>query len=141
MLVAVLVAAAPCEPPPALVAAPAVQGAAAPASGGRVNQRPAARGAAAADPVADAYAEFVLARQREDQGDVDGALAALQRAMKLDPKSADLPAELAGLYARQSRVREAIEAANAALAINPGHGEANRVLGSIYASFAERDPD
>ena len=92
------------------------------------------------DPVAGAYFEFLLGRQLEDKGDVDGAAAAFQRAMKLDPASADVPAELAGLYARQSRVREAIEAANAALAINPGHGEANRVLGSIYASLAERDP-
>jgi tetratricopeptide (TPR) repeat protein len=96
---------------------------------------------AGADPVAAAYAEFVLARQLEDRSDVDGAIAALQRAMKLDPKSADIPAELAGLYARQSRVRDAIEAANAALAMNPAHGEANRVLGSIYAGFAERDPN
>jgi tetratricopeptide (TPR) repeat protein len=95
---------------------------------------------AGADAVAGAYYEFVRARQFEDRGDVDAAIAALQRAMKLDPTSADVPAELAGLYARQSRARESIEMANAALAINAGHGEANRVLGSIYASFAERDP-
>ena len=92
------------------------------------------------DPVAGAYYEFMRGRQLEDTGDVDGAIAAFQRAMKLDPKSADIPAEIAGLYARQSRVREAIDASQAALAINPGHGEANRVLGSIYASLAERDP-
>ena len=96
---------------------------------------------AGADAVAGAYYEFVRARQFEERGDVDAAIAALQRAMKLDPKSADVPAELAGLYARQSRVGESIEMANAALAINAGHGEANRVLGSIYASFAERDPN
>ena len=94
-----------------------------------------------ADPVAGAYYEFMRGRQLEDRGDIDGAIAALQRAMQLDAKSADIPAELAGLYARQSRVREAIDASNAALAINPGHGEAHRVLGSIYASFAERDPN
>jgi tetratricopeptide (TPR) repeat protein len=95
----------------------------------------------AADPVAGAYYEFMLGRQLEDRGDIDGAIAALRRAMTLHPASADLPAELSALYARQSRVRESIEAANAALAINPDHGEANRVLGSIYASLAERDPD
>ena len=96
---------------------------------------------AAADPVAGAYYEFMLGRQLEDRGDIDGAIAAFRRAMTLHPASADLPAELSALYARQSRVRESIEAANAALAINPKHGEANRVLGSIYASLAERDPD
>ncbi len=90
--------------------------------------------------MAGAYFEFMLGRQLEDRGDIDGAIAALRRAMALHPASADLPAELSALYARQSRVRESIEAASAALAINPKHGEANRVLGSIYASLAERDP-
>jgi tetratricopeptide (TPR) repeat protein len=94
---------------------------------------------AGADQVAEAYHEFMRGRQLEDRGDIEGAIAALQRAMKLDPKSADIPGELAGLYARQSRVREAIDASNAALAVNPAHGEANRVLGSIYASLADRD--
>ena len=94
-----------------------------------------------ADAVARAYYEFVLARQLEDKGEIDAAIAALQRAMKLDPKSADVPAELAGLYARQSRAREAIDSAKAALALNADHGEANRVLGSVYASFAEHDPN
>ena len=93
------------------------------------------------DPVAGAYYEFMLSRQLEDRRDIDGAIAALRRAMTLHPASADLPAELSALYARQSRVRESIEAANAALAITPGHGEANRVLGYMYASLAERDPD
>jgi tetratricopeptide (TPR) repeat protein len=103
--------------------------------------RQAGGAARSTDPVAGAYFEFLLGRQLEDKGDVDGAAAAFQRAMKLDPASADVPAELAGLYARQSRLRESIEAANAALAINAAHGEANRVLGSIYASLAERNPN
>ena len=140
ILAAALCAAVPERPvaQPATDAAPqAVSG----SQAGTPTQRPAGIATASGDPVARAYAEFVLARQLEDQGDVDGAAAALQRAMKLDPRSAELSAELAGLYARQSRVREAIDAASAALAIDPGHGEANRVLGSIYASFAERDPE
>jgi tetratricopeptide (TPR) repeat protein len=92
------------------------------------------------DPVAEAYYEFVLGRRLENDGDIDGAIGAFRRAMTLDPASADVPAELAELYARQSRLRESIDAANAALAINPAHGDAHRVLGSIYASLAERDP-
>jgi tetratricopeptide (TPR) repeat protein len=120
----------------------AVLGAAAPPGPPSPPPEPrAVRQAARGDQVAGAYYEFILSCQLENKGDVDGAVAALRRAMTLDPKSADLPAELAGLYARQSRVRESIDAANAALAINPGHGEANRILGSIYASFAERDPN
>jgi tetratricopeptide (TPR) repeat protein len=117
-------------------APPALDAAAARSPAGVYAPQQAARAAAGDDPIAGAYAEFVLSRQLADKGDVDGAVGALQRAMKLDPKSADLPAELAGLYARESRVRESIDAANTALALDPGHGEANRVLGSIYASLA-----
>ena len=48
----------------------------------------------------------MLGRQLEDQGDVDGAIAAFQRAMKLDPASADIPAELAGaVRAAEPRAR------------------------------------
>jgi tetratricopeptide (TPR) repeat protein len=139
ILVAALCAAAPERPVSQPATDPAPQASPGPRTG-TTTQRPAGAATAGGDQVARAYAEFVLARQLEDQGDVDGAADALQRAMMLDPRSAELPAELAGLYARQSRVREAIDAATAALAIDPAHGEANRVLGSIYASYAERDP-
>ena len=92
-----------------------------------------------ADPLAEAYYQFVLGRHLEEEGDVDGAIAAFTRAIKLDPASASLLTELAELYARQSRVREAIESAEAAITIDPGNSEAHRVLGSIYARLAERD--
>ena len=141
ILLAALCAPVPPELTPDRTAAPAALGApAVPSGAGAPALRQTARSATGADPVGEAYAQFVLSRQLEDKGDVDGAIAALQRATKLDPKSADIPAELAGLYARQSRVRESIDAATAALAITPDHGEANRVIGSVYASFAERDP-
>lgn len=93
----------------------------------------------AADPLAEAYYQFVLGRRLEEDGDIDGAIAAYTRAMKLDAASAELPAELAELYARQSRVREAIESAEAAITISPGHSAAHMILGSIYANLAERD--
>jgi len=140
MLIAAIGAAAPAGPSFSQPGFPGPRQAAAAGPGRAAPDQTQSAGApAGADAVAGAYYEFVRARQFEDRGDVDAAIAALQRAMKLDPKSADVPAELAGLYARQSRVRESIEMANAAIAINAGHGEANRVLGSIYASFAERD--
>jgi len=142
MLIAALGAAVPPGPSLSQPWFPAPRQAAAVGPGHAAPGQPQGAGApAGADAVAGAYYEFLRARQFEERGDIDAAIAALQRAMKLDPKSADVPAELAGLYARQSRVRESIEMANAALAINAGHGEANRVLGSIYASFAERDPN
>lgn len=92
----------------------------------------------AADDVAEAYYQFLLGRSLEDDGDIEGAITAFGRASKLDPASADIPAELAALYARQSRVTEAIASAEAALKIRPGHSEAHRVLGLIYANLAER---
>ena len=95
----------------------------------------------AGDPLADAYYQFILGCHLEDSGDVDGAVVAFRRAMALDPASADIPAALAGLYARQRRARDAIDAAKSALAINPGHAGAHLVMGSIFAGLAERDPD
>jgi tetratricopeptide (TPR) repeat protein len=93
----------------------------------------------AADPKAEAYYQFVLGRRLADQGDVDGAIAAFTRAIKSDPASAEPLAELAELYARQSRVREAIESAEAAIKISPDHSEAHGILGSIYANLAEQE--
>jgi tetratricopeptide (TPR) repeat protein len=141
ILVAALSAAAAPAATPRQPTTPQAPGAK-PAPRGTETQAPrqALRAAEGTDPVAAAYAEFILSRQLEDKGDMEGAAGALQRAMKLDPMSADIPAELAALYARQSRVRESIDAAGKALAINPDHAEANRVLGSIYASLADRDP-
>jgi tetratricopeptide (TPR) repeat protein len=109
-------------------------------------ERPAAVAAArpapkAADPVAEAYYQFIRGCQLEDDGDVDGAIAAYRQAMALDPSSADVPAALAGLYARQSRVQEAIDLAKSVIAVRPAHSEAHRVLGFIYASLAEREPN
>jgi len=104
-------------------------------------ERPAAaaRGSRPADPVAEAYFEFSRGCLLEKQGEVEGAIAAFERAMTLDPASADLPAALAELYVRQSRLADAIALAEAALKIQPAHSGAHLVLGSIYSSLAERE--
>ena len=68
---------------------------------------------AAAQPAAaaagDAGYYFLLGRRHESMGDVDKAVAAYKQALTLAPNSAELRAELAGLYARQDRAVEAIE--------------------------------
>lgn len=87
----------------------------------------------------DAGYYFLLARHLENSGRIDDAIAALQTAMDLDPASAELRAELAGLYARQDRALEALGAAEEALKLDAGNVEANRILGSIYAALAERN--
>jgi tetratricopeptide (TPR) repeat protein len=86
----------------------------------------------------DAGYYFLLARHYESAGRVDEAIKAYGRAIELDPKSADLRAELAGLYARQDNAPEAIANAEAAIARDGSNAEANRILGTVYAAYGER---
>jgi tetratricopeptide (TPR) repeat protein len=90
-----------------------------------------------ANAVAEAYDQFLLARYYEDEDNVEGAIAAYRRAMELDPRAADIPAELGGLYLRQNKAQEAIAAGEQALKIDPKNREANRVLGVVYSALAE----
>src|SRR5881296_3015852 len=89
------------------------------------------------DKVAEAYAQFLLAHRLDERDDDTGAIAAYKRAMELDPQAADIPAELAALYLRQSKVQDAMAAAEQALKIVPANREANRVLGIVYAALSE----
>jgi tetratricopeptide (TPR) repeat protein len=81
---------------------------------------------------------YLLGRHLEAEGKVDAAIAAHKRAIELDPESADLRAELAGLYVRQNDVMQAYQRSEEALARDPDNDEANRILGTIYASLAEQ---
>ena len=87
---------------------------------------------------ATAAYHFLVARQLESTGKIDEAIAALQKALALVPESAELRAELAGMYARQDRAIEALDAAEDALKRDPANREANRILGSIMAVLAEQ---
>lgn len=93
------------------------------------------------DKTADAYNQFLRAHMLEDGGDVEGAIAAYKRAIQADPTAADISADLASLYLRESRANEATAAAEQALKIAPNNREAHRVLGTIYASMAGRSSD
>ena len=86
----------------------------------------------------DAAYQFLLARHLESIGRVEEAIKAYERAIALDSGSAELRAELAGLYARQDNALEAVANAEAALARDPANQEANRILGTVYAAYAER---
>jgi tetratricopeptide (TPR) repeat protein len=81
---------------------------------------------------------FLLARHLESVGRVEEAIKAHERAISLDPGSAELRAELAGLYARQDNALDAVTNAEAALARDAESQEANRILGTVYAAYAER---
>jgi tetratricopeptide (TPR) repeat protein len=86
---------------------------------------------------ADAYLQFLLARQLEAQGDAAGALEALKKAQALAPGSAEVLAEIAGMYARQNKVTDALESAERALKIDPKNVEANRLLGLLYTAWSD----
>ena len=78
---------------------------------------------------------FLLGRFLEGEGKIDEAAAALRKAADLDPKSAEPRAELAALYARADRAAEAVTAAEDAIRIDAKNREANRILGSVLASY------
>ena len=101
--------------------------------------RPAETGSAVQAPSGPgaAYYEFLLARHLDSDGDLDGAVAALQRAARLDPASSEIQADLAGLFIRLNRPADALAAGQAALKNDPDNVTANRVLGSIYASLTQ----
>ena len=107
----------------AIVAAPAVTAAqpAAPPSSG------------------DAAYYFLLGRSYESAGEVEKAIAAQKQAISLAPGSAELRAELAGLYARQDRAVDAVGMAEEALKFDDANAEANRILGSIYAAYSDQN--
>jgi tetratricopeptide (TPR) repeat protein len=87
----------------------------------------------------DATYYFLLGRRLESAGRIDEAIAAHKRAIELDPKSAELRAELAGVYERQNNALDAALQAEAALQRDPDNQEANRILGTAYADFGERN--
>lgn len=99
----------------------------------------AAPGVVSAQAVDDPYYQFLLARHLESEGDMSGALAALQRAAAADPGSAEIQAEIALLQYRRNQHDEAEKAAKAALALDIDNVEANRVLGFLYTNAAQNE--
>ena len=81
---------------------------------------------------------FLLGRYLEGGGKIDEAVAAFRKAIALEPDSAEPRAELAALYARADKPREAVTEAEAALAVDPRNKEANRILGTVLAALAEQ---
>lgn len=81
---------------------------------------------------------FLVGRYYESKGEVDKAIASHKQALSLAPGSAEVRAELAGVYARQDRAVEAVDMAETALKQDPSNREANRIIGSIYAALVEQ---
>ncbi|MGE3512983.1 MAG: tetratricopeptide repeat protein [Vicinamibacterales bacterium] len=90
----------------------------------------------ASDSRAEAYEQYLLAQRLDSARDREGAIAALKRAMALDPASAELPAALAELYLDMDQSQEASAAAQQALTIDPDNRDAHRILGTLFAAAA-----
>ena len=90
-----------------------------------------------ARPNSAAMYEFLLARRAEAQDDEAAAEAALERAVALDPSSAELRAEQAGFFARQNRAADAVAAAERAVEPGCDSEEGHRILGLVYAAWAD----
>jgi tetratricopeptide (TPR) repeat protein len=99
---------------------------------------PAPGAAQVAAPTETATYYFMMGRYLENEGRIDEAIAAHRKAIELAPDAAEPYGELAGLFARQNRAGEALQAAEAALAREPGNREANRILGTIYGALSEQ---
>ncbi|HUL73674.1 MAG TPA: tetratricopeptide repeat protein [Vicinamibacterales bacterium] len=93
---------------------------------------------APSDSLGQAYFLFLQGRSLEEAGKVDDAIATYRQALTLEPKAAEIHAELAGLYARQNKANESISEAQAALAIDPSDREAHRILGLVQAALADQ---
>jgi tetratricopeptide (TPR) repeat protein len=81
---------------------------------------------------------FMMGRHLEELDKIDEAIASHQKAIALAPQSAEIRAELAALYARQDRLREALDTAEAALERDPANREANKIIGTIYGALSEQ---
>ena len=87
----------------------------------------------------DSYYNFLMGRHLEGEDNIQGALAALDRAAAADPRAAEVRAEIARLHYRRENRDEAEKAAKAALAIDERNFEANRILGLVYAGAAANE--
>ena len=96
-----------------------------------------------------AYYHFMLARRYQelaglyDRNDyVERAISEYKLAMEADPDSLFLRVNLAELYARLSRVGDAVREAEAVLKVNPDQEDAHRLLANLYLhNLGEAQPE
>ncbi|MEO8484218.1 MAG: tetratricopeptide repeat protein [Acidobacteriota bacterium] len=94
--------------------------------------------APSADQVGQAYFLYIQGRALDDSDDLPAAAAKYKQALELLPQSAELRAELAGIYAQQGAFEDAQAEAQRALALQADNRTAHRVLGLVQASEAQK---
>jgi tetratricopeptide (TPR) repeat protein len=102
---------------------------------------PGAGSGPSAEVPADAPPElhFLVGRDLELDGDLDGALEAYERALALDPDSPELLRKVAELSARRNRLDSAVRYGERALALDPEDIGTRHFLGTLYRFL--RDPE
>ncbi len=77
--------------------------------------------------------------ERQRQGDLDGAIAAYQKATALDPSYAAPRNDLGVLYEQQGKVQQARQAYEEALAVDPKYLGAHANLALLYERVGEKE--
>ena len=74
---------------------------------------------------------YNLGLAKNGQGDIPGALDALQRGELANPRDPGIPYARATILARQNRRQEALAALDRALSIAPGYSEAAQLRAAL----------
>jgi tetratricopeptide (TPR) repeat protein len=82
-------------------------------------------------------AKLVAGRQRLDQHDAAGAVAALREAVRIYPNSVDAQLALGDALALERNLAEAADCYRRAIAIDPSHGEAHLRLGQALLKLGD----
>jgi len=90
------------------------------------------------EQVGQAYFLYIQGRAFDDSDDLPAAAERYKQALALLPNSAELRAELAGIYAQQGAFDDAQAEAQRALALQTNNRSAHRVLGLVQASEAQK---
>src|SRR5262245_39124838 len=87
---------------------------------------------------AQAYYHFSKARILDDQGQLNQAIEEFKKALEFDPNNSLIYSEMAESYLKNTRVREAADAAEKAVKADPDNVDAHRLLGTIYIQPIQR---
>jgi len=89
---------------------------------------------------AKAMSAFLKAEVAMNEGDRSEALSEYEQAVKYDPNSAELRVQLATMYVRSGRLKEALEQVNHAIAEKPNDPDALLLAAGINSALGN-DPD
>jgi tetratricopeptide (TPR) repeat protein len=87
--------------------------------------------------MAQAYYHFARGNLLDEQGDWEGALAAFQQALDLDPTNSLIYSEIAASYYRNGLFGDAVDYATRALSADRDNLDAYRLLVSVYTGMLQ----